>query len=348
MLRALRRAIERNDTNALLSEILVSDGFRLRQAINIAIKRGSKECVEILLNERVELPRFYIETAVKSGNKDIIEMFLRTRPDTNELRSGLLAAVRSGNIGFVEMLLASRWRADGPDIPGANPNECRAGGLTALDHAVKNGYIEIVRLLVEHGAKTGTQYLHGKMQKAIVQNDTKYVKYLTDLDVKDGFFLRLAALHCEIDMVRILLDSKVDVNSSNAGGRTALMFAAMRGRDDIVRLLIRRGADVNAIYRGTKESRGHTALMWAVGGNYEMVVNTLLRAGVDVDAKSSNGETAYDMAVRHGFHSIATTLNSAKQMSFVRAKTAKLRLKRKATDNPARNRLWKRRRRRRF
>ncbi|MFB9081213.1 ankyrin repeat domain-containing protein [Deinococcus wulumuqiensis] len=47
-------------------------------------------------------------------------------------------------------------------------------------------------------------------------------------------------------MVRLLLDHGADVESRGPTGRTALMFAAMFERLDIMELLVERGADLRA------------------------------------------------------------------------------------------------------
>ena len=68
----------------------------------------------------------------------------------------------------------------------------------------------------------------------------------------------------DVELVTQLLDAGADVESPNEDGQTALMLAARTGSLDIAKLLVERGADVNA-----KEAwRDQTALMWAVDGNF--------------------------------------------------------------------------------
>ena len=60
------------------------------------------------------------------------------------------------------------------------------------------------------------------------------------------------------------------------------MTASRSGNLEVVRLLLARGADVNA-----KETvRGQTALMWAVAQRHSGVVRVLLEAGADVQART--------------------------------------------------------------
>ena len=52
----------------------------------------------------------------------------------------------------------------------------------------------------------------------------------------------LSAAPNAVDVVRLLLDSGADVNSTSDGRNTALHYAAANNKDGVVRLLIERGA----------------------------------------------------------------------------------------------------------
>src|SRR5204863_1612456 len=84
-------------------------------------------------------------------------------------------------------------------------------------------------------------------------------------------------------MIDALIHAGADPNSANPGGETALMTAARTGKLDAVKLLLDRGAAVNA-----KESvRGQTALMWAVLENHPDVVKLLIARGADVNGQTN-------------------------------------------------------------
>jgi ankyrin repeat protein len=80
-----------------------------------------------------------------------------------------------------------------------------------------------------------------------------------------------------------LLDAGADVESPNADGQTALMLAAGIGALDVAKLLVGRGADVNA----TEAWRDQTALMLAVDGNFPELTQFLVDSGADVNARAS-------------------------------------------------------------
>src|SRR4030095_2008680 len=83
-------------------------------------------------------------------------------------------------------------------------------------------------------------------------------------------------------MLDVLLRAGVDPNSANPGGETALMTATRTGSVDAVRLLLDRGAKVNA----KEGTRGQTALMWAVLENHPDVARLLIEKGADVNAQT--------------------------------------------------------------
>jgi ankyrin repeat protein len=57
-----------------------------------------------------------------------------------------------------------------------------------------------------------------------------------------------------LDTVRFLLDLGLDPNHANKEGRTALMGAAHKGRNEIVQLLVERGAKLDARDNGSRDT----------------------------------------------------------------------------------------------
>jgi tetratricopeptide (TPR) repeat protein len=80
----------------------------------------------------------------------------------------------------------------------------------------------------------------------------------------------------DIKKVQELLDKGADINEWNYG--TALVFAASENKLDIAKLLIERGADMNALGKN-----GWTALGCAAQGSYGDMVDLLIAKGADID-----------------------------------------------------------------
>ena len=96
---------------------------------------------------------------------------------------------------------------------------------------------------------------------------------------------------------------------------TALFLAARGGHEAVVRLLLEKGADVNA-----KAYLGRTALhVVAEGedvyrthvvaeGEAEAVMQLLLEKGADVNAKDEDGVTVQDVAAERGYEALVQLL----------------------------------------
>ena len=95
----------------------------------------------------------------------------------------------------------------------------------------------------------------------------------------------------------------LDHRDTNAYDLTALDWAARNGHEDVVKLLLDRGAEVNA-----KDANGWTALHLATRQGHKGVVLLLLGRGSDVGAKTSRGSTPLDLATTIGYMSIVDVL----------------------------------------
>lgn len=91
--------------------------------------------------------------------------------------------------------------------------------------------------------------------------------------------LILASNQGDIKKVNQLLDQGADVNEDDIGF-TSLIHAAREGHIDIVKLLLKRGANVNA----RSDDWNITALHFAVDRGHIDVVRCLLAKGADVNS----------------------------------------------------------------
>jgi ankyrin repeat protein len=103
--------------------------------------------------------------------------------------------------------------------------------------------------------------------------------------------------------LRALIDQRVDPNTREADGTTALHWAAFNNDQDAVDLLIRAGADAKAV-----NAFGSTPLALAASGAGGGVVAALLDAGADPNTAFGQGETALMMASRTGRLEVVSVL----------------------------------------
>jgi ankyrin repeat protein len=117
-----------------------------------------------------------------------------------------------------------------------------------------------------------------------------------------------AASRGHFEVVKLLLEKGANVNAKQPDdGRTALIWAAETGHSEVIRLLLEKGADVNA-----KQMRfDFTALMEASMRGDAESVKLLLEKGADVNAKDYSGNTALGMAKQRSLAEIVQLLEKA-------------------------------------
>uniref|UniRef100_A0A8B9Q9V6 M-phase phosphoprotein 8 n=1 Tax=Apteryx owenii TaxID=8824 RepID=A0A8B9Q9V6_APTOW len=109
--------------------------------------------------------------------------------------------------------------------------------------------------------------------------------------------LRDAVKNGDYMTVKMALSSNEEYNldQEDSSGMTLVMLAAAGGHDDLLRVLIRKGAKVNG-----RQKNGTTALIHAAEKNFLTTVAILLEAGAYVNMQQSSGETALMKACKRG------------------------------------------------
>jgi ankyrin repeat protein len=117
----------------------------------------------------------------------------------------------------------------------------------------------------------------------------------------------LAAFFAPASTVRLLLDRGADVHAAARNGmKVQALHAAVASRNaEAVALLLDRGADPNA-----RQQVGYTPLMGAANAGREDLVDLLLRHGADRTLVNDEGKTAADIARERGHAAVAARLSS--------------------------------------
>jgi ankyrin repeat protein len=106
--------------------------------------------------------------------------------------------------------------------------------------------------------------------------------------------LIIAGYKGQIEVVKLLLKHNADVNAKSGEG-TVLMGACFKGNVELAALLIKHHADVNSA-----NDLGTTPLMYAILGQKIELINLLLDNGAVKDVKERSGKTALDYAIQSG------------------------------------------------
>lgn len=224
-------------------------------------------------------------------------------PDDMEA-TPLFFASEAGLTPVVRKLLAS-----GVDVN----TDCFYG--TALQAAGAEGHLDVVEVLLEHGADLNAtnEELGTALQAACAGGHASVAKTLVvkgaDLNQISGFYgtaLEAAAHRGKTEIVDLLLESGSDVNEFAGRYGTALIAASYRGRVCIVQLLLKSGADVNI--QGTRYGN---ALKAASEEGHLKVVKNLLDAGADIGIIGAEYGTALQSASRSGSEAVVRVLIDA-------------------------------------
>jgi hypothetical protein len=126
--------------------------------------------------------------------------------------------------------------------------------------------------------------------------------------IKD--FIR-AAKSGNADRLRVLLENDPNLLSAarDSDGSTALHCATWKGHQDVVKLLINAGADVNI--HNNNEHWGTTPLHAAAHANQAAIAQILLDHGADVNARDKEGRTPLEHTKFHKAKAAAKVLESS-------------------------------------
>ncbi len=162
-----------------------------------------------------------------------------------------------------------------------------------------------VLLLAAASLLVGAQYaptpgesIHAAVRSGNRQEVRQLLAHGVDVDTRDrlgGTPLLDAAWTGDLAMVELLLAKGADVNATHAeAGSTALEYAVLTSRPEIVKALLVAHADIRHRYRSNQN-----IMHIAAGRGDVAVLNELLRAGAPLQGLDAEGRTPLDQAVLH-------------------------------------------------
>ena len=176
--------------------------------------------------------------------------------------------------------------------------------MTALHIAAARGYVNIVDLLLDSGATADACDSNGftPFYFACQNGHEDVVKQFSASDVDKVYgdnsetVLHVAVSNQHTRIIRLLLDRKANVNVCTTTAITPLYLASKIGNLEIVRMLVRAGADVDS---GNLVGRFNPLLIAAARG-YVNIVDLLLDSGATADVCDSDGFTPFYFACQNG------------------------------------------------
>jgi len=162
---------------------------------------------------------------------------------------------------------------------------------TALHVAASEGHLEVCKFLVERGAKVNRSDRWGgsPLDDAHRHRHKEIIFYLRDLGASSGSTNKMsnfitAAADGDVDELILLLSvGEIDLNEGDYDDRTALHLAAGEGRDEVVKVLCQRGANVNV-----EDRWGNRPLDDAMASKHKKCVDILLSHGAERGYRAVN------------------------------------------------------------
>jgi len=246
--------------------ITCSLAYVLIVTTKIIMKKSFLALILVLVCSNLSSQKLF--KAVDKGDAQKVKALLEKGADPNVYTEDglfpLWRATANNNQEITKLLLENGATVD-------LENKTSSGSLTSLIYPSQEGYFEIVKLLVDHGA------------------DINYNAF-------KGFTpIRIAARNGHLNIIKYLAEhgAKIDVKAED--GATPLEHAASKGHYDVVRFLIDKGANVNTV-----DKEGDFPLGEAAKYGYTEIMELLIRNKADLSLKNASGKTALDLAKERG------------------------------------------------
>lgn len=249
---------------------IINDSLEGKTPLIIAVGNSYIDTAKILIENGANINAVDIEGwsalsyAVNNGDIEIAKLLLENKA---KIKDELLIAIKSpiaeSRIDMIKLLIDNK----------ANINYTDENGFNPLNIAIESGDMELTKFLITNGANVNS----------LMQDGVSLIGY--------------AIAQNNMDLLQILIENGANVNytGGDSWANTPLQTASRLGLDNVVRILLTRNADINAV-----DMNGNTALHTAALNSQLSVVKLLLEKNPNLDIQNKVGNTALHLAVISG------------------------------------------------
>lgn len=249
---------------------LINNSLEGKTPLIIAVGNSYIDTAKILIENGANINAVDIEGwsalsyAVNNGDIEIAKLLLENKA---KIKDELLIAIKSpiveSRINIMKLLIDNK----------ANINYTNENGFNPLNIAIESGDMELTKFLITNGANVNS----------LMQDGVSLIGY--------------AIAQNNMDLLQILIENGANVNytGGDSWANTPLQTASRLGLDNVVRILLTRNVDINAV-----DINGNTALHTAALNSQLSIVKLLLEKNPNLDIQNKVGNTALHLAVISG------------------------------------------------
>ena len=249
---------------------IINDSLEGKTPLIIAVGNSYIDTAKILIENGANINAVDIEGwsalsyAVNNGDIEIAKLLLENKV---KIKDELLIAIKSpiveSRINMMKLLIDNK----------ANINYTDENGFNPLNIAIESGDMELTKFLITNGANVNS----------LMQDGVSLIGY--------------AIAQNNMDLLQMLIENGANVNYTNGDSwaNTPLQTASRLGLDNVVRILLTRNVDINAV-----DINGNTALHTAALNSQLSIVKLLLEKNPNLDIQNKVGNTALHLAVISG------------------------------------------------